>query len=170
MDTEFNSMYGLVMSDSCFEPCDSDADIAPAPATLVWRTRYGGHVEQAYIGDKAVAGISGPWSGQFALTWWGRPQPRQLELYDSLEQAKHVVEAWALRMRHGAAIMPAVVTSPAARAPRRDPAMPASLFGRLRNLLPGSAASHATSIERLRRTHSEPLTDLGGLHFGAQDA
>ena len=76
------------------------AMVAPASGrALQWRTRYDGLVTVAYIGSKAVAGISGPWSGKYALTWWERPMPaRELELHDSLGSAQREVEEWALRM------------------------------------------------------------------------
>ena len=42
---------------------------------LEWRSRYDGLVAIAQIGDKAVAGISGPWSGKYALTTGGTEYP-----------------------------------------------------------------------------------------------
>jgi hypothetical protein len=69
-----------------------------------WRTRYEGVVAVAHVGSKAVAGISGPWSDRFALTWWERPaEERQLALFDSLEAAKREVEDWASSLQIHAA-------------------------------------------------------------------
>ncbi len=74
-----------------------DALLADPP--LQWGSRYDGLVAIAKIGDKAVAGISGPWSAKYALTWWGRPQAAcRMELFDTLEAAKREVEDWADRM------------------------------------------------------------------------
>ena len=88
-----------------------DAEPSASPCTLEWGSRYGGLVTIALLDGKAVAGISGPWSGKFALTWWERPLPaRQLELFDTLEDAKHEVEAWATRMHNG---LPAAAPAPA---------------------------------------------------------
>jgi hypothetical protein len=64
-----------------------------SPGKVVWQSRYAGCVAVAYVSGKAIAGISGPWSGKYALTCWERPMPaRRLELFDSLEAAKHEVE------------------------------------------------------------------------------
>ena len=98
----------------------------------------------AYIDGKAVAGISGPWSGKYALTWWERPMPaRELELHDSLGAAQREVEEWALRMHSGDYALPLpeaftqalpllVQRQRAANAAARK----AGLFERMRSLLP----------------------------------
>jgi len=71
---------------------------------IEWRIRYDGVVAVAHVGSKAIAGISGPWSDQFALTWWERaPGERQLALFDSLEAAKREVEDWASSLQIHAA-------------------------------------------------------------------
>ena len=77
---------------------------ARSGSDIEWRTRYDGVVAVAHVGSKAVAGISGPWSDQFALTWWERPAgERQLALFDSLEAAKREVEDWASSLQIHAA-------------------------------------------------------------------
>ena len=60
---------------------------------VVWQSRYEGCVAVAYVNGRAIAGISGPWSDKYALTCWERPTPGgQLELFDSLDDAKRAVE------------------------------------------------------------------------------
>ena len=137
---------------------------------LEWRTRYDGIVAVAHIGDKAVAGISGPWSGKFALTWWERPLPaRQLELFDTLEDAKYEVEAWATRMCSGLpATVPAIKTIVA---PTPAPAAKSGLIDQVRAFLPEFGRKRAalpSNAERLRQ-HALDDTDLGDLHFAAND-
>lgn len=161
---------------------------APASAggayhSIEWRTRYDGLVSIAQVEGKAVAGISGPWSGKFALTWWDRPLPaRQLELYDSMDEAKREVELWAERMRTGGYSAPASLDARARlravpdRAPEPIHAtdMHASLFDRVRTMLPQfarakSRASSGDTIERLRRMQTCRETDVSGLHFAADE-
>jgi len=140
---------------------------------LEWRTRYDGIVAVAHIGDKAVAGISGPWSGKFALTWWERPLPaRQLELFDTLEDAKHEVEAWAMRMHNG---LPAAASVPAIKTIVESAPVPAAksgLIDHVRSFLPEfgrkRGGSHSNGA-RLRQQHALDDTDLGDLHFAAND-
>lgn len=160
-----------------------------------WRTRYDGLVTIAELGGKAVAGISGPWSGQYALTWWDRPLPtRSLELFDSLDAAKCEVDRWARRMRTGNYSMPsasiveqsnraarvAPIVTPANAAPivavntdRSPIAAQPSLLGWVRtflpNLHPPKADSAATNgIERRRLQQEDAGIELGtDLHFSA---
>ncbi|MEO5627150.1 MAG: hypothetical protein ABIQ70_14170 [Dokdonella sp.] len=157
------------------------ASLAGAYHSIEWRTRYDGLVSIAQVEGKAVAGISGPWSGKFALTWWERPLPaRQLELYDSMDEAKREVELWAERMRTGGYSAPASLEARArlravpdsAPAPMQAPAMHASLFDRVLTLFPQfarakSRSSSGETIDRLRRTQTCRETDLSGLHFAA---
>ncbi len=168
------------------ERAASDAD----DGSVQWRSRYDGLVTIAELGGKAVAGISGPWSGQYALTWWDRPLPtRSLDLFGSLDEAKREVEGWARRMRTGNYSRPAqgIVsgTNPAAHpAPIVTPIMAANtdrlpvppqstLFGWVRAFLPNlhsqkSNAVAADSIERLRHQHAD--SELGDdLHFSADE-
>jgi hypothetical protein len=182
MAYQLHHICGLAMTDSVRVQPDVHA-IANQP--VVWRTRYGGLVAIACIDDKAVAGISGPWDGKFALTWWDRPMPaRQLELYDSLDEAKYEVEDWALRLRSGHAVAPPRGTSAETFAADRVttlPGVPANaaavrhtgLIERMFNLLPAVAKpreSAAATIERLRRERSEGDCDgkLADLHFSAR--
>ena len=150
--------------------------VHPANAMVEWRSRYDGLVTIAYLDDKAVAGISGPWSDQFALTWWERPLPqRQLELFDSREEAQREVEAWAVRMRNGyssALSEPQTAASAAELLPMLVPIAKSSLLGQIRALLPefgrrrGRASSRET-IERMREQHARMDLDISGLHFAA---
>ena len=82
-DNDDDQRHDMLAIMDSFEPLGGDAPAAATPATrsLQWRSRYDGLVSVAYIDGKAVAGISGPWSGKYALTWWERPMPaRELEL------------------------------------------------------------------------------------------
>ena len=106
---------------------------------------------------------------------------RQLELYDSLEDARFEVEAWALRMRDGAAIRPArdatrddkVVPLRVATDTPLDPATARhiGLVERMFNLWPATAKPRETAaetIERLRRERSSEVDGLADLHFSAR--
>ncbi|MEP7042922.1 MAG: hypothetical protein ABI843_07655 [Dokdonella sp.] len=140
---------------------------------LEWRTRYDGIVAIAHIGDKAVAGVSGPWSGKFALTWWERPLPaRQLELFDTLEEAKREVEDWALRMRSGypSSIPPAKPDATIATTPMLI-AKP-GLIGQVRALLPDFGRKRTrplSNVERLRQQQAHDDSAVDDLHFAAND-
>lgn len=161
-------------------------------ASIQWRTRYDGLVTIAELGGKAVAGISGPWSGQYALTWWDRPLPtRSLDLFDSLDEAKTTVEDWAQRMRTGNYSRPGSIIPPARtqiirsqsivaaavavhdRARLAQPPQP-TLLGRVRALLPDlrpqkQTLAAAQNLERLRQQHAGADSDLGDdLHFSAK--
>jgi hypothetical protein len=80
----------------------------PVPVNLMnsasavkWKTQYDGRLVVAYLDGKAIAGISGPWADEFALTWWHLPPAlRRLEIYASLDDAKNVVELWSRRMQN----------------------------------------------------------------------
>lgn len=75
---------------------------APMRNRVVWQSRYAGCVALAYVNGNAIAGISGPWSGKYALTCWERPMPvGRLELFDSLEAAKREVEHRTEHTRSG---------------------------------------------------------------------
>jgi len=147
-------------------PPQAIEDTASGAGTLEWRARYDGLVSVALLGGKAVAGISGPWSGKFALTWWDRPLPaRRLELFDSAGDARAAVERWAERIGRGIAVPARVDAAP----PRPRPG--AGLLGRVRALLAErarAAAPRRAPADRLRcRCAGEP--DLSGLHFAAHD-
>jgi hypothetical protein len=133
---------------------------------VTWRSRYNGFVAIAYLDDKAIAGISGPWSERFALTWWDRPLPA-LELFDSLEEARQKVEDWALRVSNGYAV--------AALEPVRESIRQPGVFGRMRALMPDlgrhkSPTPARETIAQLRRRHQLHGNDIGDLHFAACDA
>lgn len=168
------------MTDGVHESRGVGAATISPPLALIWRSRYDGLVSIAQIGDKAVAGISGPWSGKFALTWWERPLPqRQLELFDSLADAKREVEHWARRMYVGGYSAAPAHRVPHLRMVQTTPAMAPvefhpGLLDRMFALLPrfGRAKSQRTSketIEQLRRTHTSCVTDIGDLHFSADE-
>jgi hypothetical protein len=170
----------LAIVDS-FEPLGGDVPVATTPSTrsLQWRSRYDGLVSVAYIDGKAVAGISGPWSGKYALTWWERPMPaRELELHESLGSAQREVEEWALRMHSGNYALPlpqavaqthtlplSVQRQRAANAAARK----AGLFERMCSLLPLLQPSSSEKIERLRLASANAEPDLSGLHFAATE-
>lgn len=168
-----------------------DADPAP-PASiegpLEWQMRYDGLFAVAYVGGKSVAGVSGPWSDKFALTWWERPLPaRKLELFDTMAEAQREVEQWARRMHVGGysktrhlsiagrsqpAFAQPVLDSVGVVADAARPA--AGLFNRVRSLLPTftrarSATASSETIERLRRTQVCSENDTGNLHFAANE-
>lgn len=154
----------VLMTNSFLPPCE--AAETSIPSTVTWHNRYDGVVAIAWIGGRQVAGISGPWSGQFALTWWDRPLPaRQLELFDSLEAAQAAVEAWALRMQHGRSLSRRAST----RLERTHSARP-GLAERLLGLWRGLARRRsAAELDHLRRLHASRDGDLADLHFAAYD-
>jgi hypothetical protein len=160
----------------------------PGDGMIQWHSRYDGLVTIAQLGDKAVAGISGPWSGQYALTWWDRPlSTRHLELFDSLDDAKREVEEWARRMRTGNYSLAASSLQPGAtptrvqaptpvpaQAPTCTHASQPDLLARMRALLPSLRmqkpnAASLDSIECLRRQQACANTDISDLHFAARD-
>jgi hypothetical protein len=130
---------------------------ARSRARIEWRSRYGGFLAIAYFEGKAVAGISGPWSGQYALTWWAagaQPSPR-LDLYDSAEAARRDVEAWARRAGEaGTSLM-------------------AGLMAPLRRFVP--TGTNVVRPSRWFRRASDTVVvdgedvDLSGMHFSAED-
>lgn len=142
---------------------------APSGRSLQWRTRYDGLVTVAYIGSKAVAGISGPWSGKYALTWWDRPMPaRELELHDSLGSAQREVEEWALRTNDDYILPLPARSAPAGRVAGGHAAHKPGLFDRLRALLP-LQPSTSEKIERLRRERVQGDAEFGDLRFAANE-
>lgn len=155
----------------CSPPNDRDTEGAAHTDALIWSNRYQGLVSIACFRGKQVAGISGPWSGKFALTWWDRPLPqRQLELFDSRDQARREVEAWAQRMDRGQTFVPAAHTP----APLPPGGIEPSLLGRLCGLLPGlgrhkPAESAHSGAGSWRQRRDEQELDFGGLHFNAGD-
>lgn len=140
---------------------ESCSDAAAWP--VEWQTRCDGIVAVAQVDGKSVAGISGPWSDKYALTWWERPLPqRQLELFDSLDEAKREVERWAQRLRERGAKSE---SSPAATehcTASPSPLPAPSLFDRLRDAV--GCDRHLPAARRPARE-----IDFRGLHFGAHD-
>lgn len=74
-------------------------EASSAVPALSWRSTTAGAMLVARLDGKDVAGISGPWDGSYALTWWTHPGRHQLELFDSQSAARYAVEAWARRVR-----------------------------------------------------------------------
>ena len=132
----------------------------PVPARktsgIVWQERYEGIAVVAYVGGKAIAGISGPWSNHFALTWWVPNPDAQLQIFETLEEAKQAVEE---RCENAP---PAPVNVPAVRMPR--PSWLARLFAGSRKRASEAAVPVALLRQRALREHDE---DLDGLSFTA---
>lgn len=141
-----------------------DASTAGDSRPVAWDVRYDGVVAVAQVDGKSVAGISGPWSDKYALTWWERPLPqRQLELFDSLDEAKLEVERWAQRLREGIPNVEPAPT-PSSLAVTQPPS--ADLIGRLRDAV---GRAWRPRPVRLRTQRPRREIDIGGLHFGAND-
>lgn len=178
----------LAIMDSFDEFHTDSAPPAVMDGPLEWRVRYDGLLAVAYVGSKAVAGVSGPWSDKFALTWWERPLPaRQLELFNTMAEAQHEVELWAQRMHIGGyskvrhlsiagrgQLFPGQPASDSASV-GNVPAQPdTSLLGRMRSLFPAfsrarSETSSRETIDRLRRSQDCSENDTGNLHFAAKE-
>lgn len=137
---------------------------------LRWQSRYNGLSFIALLDGKAVAGVSGPWSGKFALTWWDRPQAqRQLELFDSMQEAQLAVEAWARRLGAGCPPMLKPRASAAQSSSAGQPRNRLGLLDQLRRLLtpaPKAAAPDTEMRRRERQAHAD--LDLDGLNFVAE--
>ena len=114
----------------------------PVPARktscIVWQERYEGIAVVAYLSGKAIAGISGPWSGHYALTWWVPNPDAQLEIFETLEAAKEAVETRCQTLAQEP------VNVPAMRMPR--PSWLARLFVR-----PRKRSADADAVASLRR-------------------
>ena len=118
------------------------------PGRIVWQQRYEGIATVAYQGGKAVAGISGPWSDRYVLTWWDQPaSPNQIELFETLDAAMLAV---AQRMGDETPIKPE--TAGKART---------SWLRRLTSFVRPARVKQPAG----RRAVEE--TDLSGLHFCA---
>jgi hypothetical protein len=145
----------------------SQAKLAPQTSSsarrisdiLRWRSSYDGIMVVAEYENRTVAGISGPWAGKFALTWWtDDAETRALKLFDSITAAKREVELWA----RGKSGLPLFETPPTKRG------------GILGFLLPGFSRStsdpeRVAHIDRLRRSQNEVHVDLRAMHFHALD-
>jgi hypothetical protein len=132
---------------------------------VVWQSRYEGCVALAYVNGRAIAGISGPWSDKFALTCWERPTPGgQLELFDSLDAAKHAVE-------HRVQLAGTSRLITLIDALRRNSAMVArALLPHRKNRDRPRHQSPQETVMQLRLSRQrEEDTDLSGLYFHAFD-
>ena len=134
---------------------------------VVWRPHTEGFATIAYRDGHAIAGISGPWSGQYVLIWWQPAQPiRQVEVYDSLDEARAAVDAVAApRPTHLDALLETL---------RREYELPKStwlkrLAGALRSVggRPARRPGSPLEIHRTRSYWRAEETDLRGLHFRA---
>jgi hypothetical protein len=119
---------------------------------VVWQQRYEGIALIAYQGGRAVAGVSGPWSDRYVLTWWDQPDvANPIELFETLEAAREAVER-----RLGVA---------AVHAPARKQASGRRAWWQA--LWPWRRQRPAGSLETLRRQRLDSETDLSGLNFCA---
>ena len=142
--------------------------VAPVrkPSRIVWQQRYEGIALVAYQGGKAVACVSGPWSGKYVLTWWEPMPGGQLEIFDTVDQACEAVER---RINVLACGRPAEVHAVDMSHPAEEPS--ASWFEMLlRAFLPSRRRKHAVdvgSLQQLRQRYFAQETDLSGLNFSA---
>ena len=142
---------------------------------IEWNTRYNGLVAIARLGGKAVAGISGPWDGKYALTWWERPLPeRKLELFDTMDAARQHVEDWANRICNGylcaepASAVRAGIIDELPVFAARAPAGNEGLLGQMFDLFGTRRARGGHEpLERKRTGRSDEALDLSDLHFAA---
>jgi len=119
------------------------------PGRIVWQQRYEGIATVAYQGGKAVAGISGPWSDRYVLTWWGQPaSPNQIELFETLDAA-----------------MLAVAQRMGDETPRKSDVTRKAGGSWLRRVASFLRPARQREPARARRAVEE--TDLSGLHFCA---
>jgi len=134
--------------------------------SIVWQPHYEGFTTTAYQSGKAIAGISGPWSNQYVLIWWEHAQPiRQVELFDSLDEAKQAV-AERLAAQQGTRVNELLATFRSA--PTMEPRQ--GWFKRVRQwLLPGVGNNRnpAVSVVDHRRRRPVEETDLRGLNLRA---
>jgi hypothetical protein len=162
------------------DPMATQLALDAVPAEFVgqqieWTTRYNGLVAIARLGEKAVAGISGPWDGKYALTWWERPLPaRKLELFDTMDAARLRVEDWAMRICNGYicaepahACAAGVIDQlpPPAAHPSTSPAE--GLLRPVFGLFGSRRARDGDAVERLRSRRAHEELDLSNLHFAA---
>ena len=143
-------MFVSVLTD--FQQRTPHTTVRPANR-VVWQERYEGIAIVAYRGGKAIAGISGPWSNRYVLTWW-QPNPAgQLEIFDTLDAAREAVETRCQ------ALTPKSIQIPAVRMPR--PSWVARLFARPRR------NTGENSLDLLRQRSQREPADLSGLSFSA---
>jgi len=133
---------------------------------IVWQPHYEGFTTIAYQSGKAIAGISGPWSGQYVLIWWTHAQPiREVELFDSLDEAKQAV-AQRLAPESGKNLQ-GLLGALRRQSSRERP----SWLGRLRNWMrtysSDSERGGQTRLVDHRRRRDNEETDLRGLNLRA---
>jgi hypothetical protein len=132
---------------------------------VVWQPHYEGFASVAYQSGRAVAGISGPWSGQYVLIWWEQARPiRQVELFESLEEAKQAV-AEVLGVKGGGRLSDLLGSM------RRETAVktpgPSWLATLSQWLLPHLRGRSGLRVLDHRRRHDNEETDLRGLNIRA---
>ena len=130
---------------------------------IVWRQRYDGLVTVAYRSGHAIAGISGPWSDRFVLTWWAQQYSAgSLELFDSMEAAQLAVAQRVRESQPGARTdLQGVLHS--IRASLRP-----SWLSRLGGLFFRTKTERlADSTLQMRDQYLRQDTDLSGIHFDA---
>jgi len=131
---------------------------------IVWQPHYEGFTTIAYQSGKAIAGISGPWSGQYVLIWWTHAQPiREVELFDSLDEAKQAV-AQRLAPESGKNLQGLLG---AFRRPTTSERAFSWLTGLQRWVLAVSGRAGKTRLVDHRRRHAGEETDLRGLNIRA---
>jgi hypothetical protein len=129
------------------------------PSRIVWQQRYDGIATIAYQGGKAIAGISGPWSDRYALTWWVHlPSSAQLELFDSVEAA---MDAVVQRSQQEDFPNTADSVGQSEWVPTPRPSWLARVWGAMRGRSAEDARPH------LRQRYANEETDLSGMHFRA---
>ena len=134
---------------------------SPERSRIIWQSRYEGCVAVAYVNGKAIAGISGPWSGKYALTCWERPMPAgRLELFDSLEAAKREVEDRTQRTGSGHLLT-------LLRTLQRNSASVARALLLHRNRDRPQRRSTQDMITQSRQLRLRQDTDLSGMYFHA---
>jgi hypothetical protein len=130
---------------------------------IVWRQRYDGLVTVAYRSGHAIAGISGPWSDRYVLTWWAQQYSAgSLEMFDTMEAAQLAV---AQRVREsqsaGRTDLQGVLQS------IRSSLRP-SWVSRLGALFFRTKTERlADSTLQMRDQYMRQDTDLSGIHFDA---
>jgi len=130
---------------------------------IVWRQRYDGLVTVAYRSGHAIAGISGPWSDRYVLTWWAQQYSAgSLEMFDTMEAAQLAV---AQRVREsqssGRTDLQGVLQS------IRSSLRP-SWISRLGALFFRTKTERlADSTLQMRDQYMRQDTDLSGIHFDA---
>ncbi len=134
---------------------------------VVWRPHTEGFATIAYRDGHAIAGISGPWSGQYVLIWWQPAQAiRPVEVFDSLDDARRAVAcASDPRPTHLDALLGTL---------RREYALPrptwlTRLGAALRRVGGGRSRRAGTPlpIHRTRSYWRDQETDLRGLYIRA---